>query len=175
MRVNSMTSLLVACFALIVFATGGCDKPTANTGTTPDAGHEDHDHDHEGHDHDDEHSHAAHGPMGGHIFSLSSPDFQGEWKKYPDNNIIRMYVLDAAGKKPVPVNVDSFIVKHKIGNDGKQFEFAAEDPDESGASAVYKLDDQDLAIAMSTGVDIEIKIGDQTVTGSIEAHEPLDH
>jgi hypothetical protein len=174
MRINSIASLFIAALAVVVFASVGCEKPTGDNGPKPAAGgHDDHDHDH-GDDHAD-HDHPAHGPFGGHIFDIDSPDYQGEWKKYSDNNIIRMYLLDGKGKDAVAVKVDSFIVKPQAGKDDVTFELKAEDPDENGASSTYMLDDENLTIAIPLGVDIEIKIGDKTYKSQIKAHQPLDH
>lgn len=175
MRSNSLVSLFLTVIALVVFASTGCDKPsgTENAAKSSPADHDhegdDHAHDHEGHDH------PAHGPFGGHIFELDSEDFQGEWKKYKDNDVIKMYLLDAAGKKAAAAKVDSFIVTPKVGNDNAGFTLMPEEADADGVTAVYSLDDKDLAIAIPLGVDIEIKIGDKVYKGQIKAHEPLDH
>ncbi len=178
MRINSVTSLLVAAFALVIFVTG-CEKPTDVDGGSKAKSGENADHDHDDdHAHDDGHAHddhPAHGPFGGHIFPIDSSDYQGEWKKYKDNNIIRMYLLDSEGKKEVAVKVDSFIVKPQAGKGDVVFELTAEEPDENGASATYMLDDEELTIAIPLGVDIEIKMGDKTLKGQIKAHKPLDH
>ena len=181
MRINSTSSLIVAVLAVALFAVNGCDSSggsgTSNGGKTSNADH-DGDHDHGDHDHDHDHDHddhPAHGPFGGHIFALEPDDMQGEWKKYIDSNVIKMYLLDAAGKKEVPQKVDSFVVTPKVGNDEGGFTLEPENPDASGISAVYMLDDQDLSIAIPLGVDIEIKIGNKVFKGEIKAHEPLDH
>ena len=175
MRINSTSALIVAVLAVAVFAVNGCDSSggsgTSNGGAASNA---DHDHDHD-HDHGDHADHPAHGPFGGHIFALEPNDMQGEWKKYTDSNVIKMYLLDAAGKKEVPQKVDSFVVTPKVGNDEGGFTLEPENPDDMGVSAVYMLDDQELSIAIPLGVDIEIKIGDKVFKGEIKAHEPLDH
>ena len=167
MRINSLTSMLLAAFAVIVFASVGCEKPEEGTPAKDEHA--------QGDGHGSAHDHPPHGPFNGHIFDLDSPDHQGEWKKYKDNNIIRMYILDGEGKKAAPEKVDSFIVKPQAGKDEVVYELAAEDADENGASATYMLDDNALTIAIPLGVDIEIKIGDKTIKGQIKAHEPLDH
>jgi len=173
MRINSITSLIIAALAIVIFAVG-CEKPNEGTGGKP-AGDDHAGHDHADGDGHDEHDHPPHGPFGGHIFDLDSEDYQAEWKKYKDNNIIRMYLLDGEGKKEVAAKVDSFIVKPQAGKDDVQFELTAENPDENGASATYMLDDEQLTIAIPLGVDIEIKMGDQVLKGQIKAHKPLDH
>lgn len=180
MRINSASSLIVAMLAVAVFAVSGCDSTGGNGKTNGGAANNaDHDHDHD-HDHGDDHDHdhadhPAHGPFGGHIFALEPNDMQGEWKKYTDSNVIKMYLLDAAGKKEVAQKVESFTVTPKVGNDEEGFTLEAEKLDDQGLSAVYMLDDQNLSIAIPLGVDIEVKIGDKVYKGEIKAHEPLDH
>ena len=189
MRLNSLTRLTLAAIAIVVFATSGCDRPPAggsgSPGSTDEHGDHDHDHADDDHDHDhadddhdhdhSEHDHPAHGPYGGHIFPLDSPEYQGEWKKYNDNDVIRMYVLDADAKKAVPIKVESFTVIPTVGNEDVTFELEAEDPDAEGKSAVYMLEDKDLTIAIPLGVKIAIKTGELTINGNIKAHKPRDH
>lgn len=172
MRLNSIITLSIAALAMVVFATSGCDKP-ATTPNGPEASHDGDSHADHGHDHD--HDHPAHGPYGGHIFDLDSSDYQAEWKKYKDNDVIRMYLLDADGKEAKALKVDSFTVKSDVGDDQAMFELAAEDADENGASAVYMLEDKQFASAIPLGVTITIKSGDQTMMGKIKAHAPRDH
>lgn len=170
MRINSLTSVLTAFFALAVFASTGCDeqpeKAAQGDKVANDSGDD---------KHSDDHDHPAHGPFGGHMVKLDTSDVQLEWKKYKDNDVIKMYVLDAAGKEAAPMKIDSFIVTPKVGNDGTGFTLEPEEPDSDGATAVYSLDDKDLSIAIPLGVDIEIKAGDKVYKGEIKAHEPLDH
>ena len=177
MRINSLASVLLAGVALAVFVSAGCDKPKeaehAALGDHADHDHDGHDHAEEGHvNHDD---HPAHGPNNGHIFKLDTAEFQGEWRKYPDNDVIKMYLLDATGKNAAPMKVDSFTVTPKVGVDQSGFTLEPEEPDAEGATAVYSLDDKDLAIAIPLGVNIEIKAGDKVLKGEIKAHQPLDH
>ena len=165
---------LLALAALAVFSIGCDTAPQKAAGGNDSHSHEDgHDHGDEGHaDHD--HDHPAHGPNGGHIFAIDSEDYQGEWCKFKDNNVIKMHILDKEGE-PALVKVDSFKVIPSAGSDQTPFELAAESPDEEGKSSVYSLDDQSLGIAIPLGVDIEIAIGDTVLKGKIESHEPRDH
>lgn len=163
---------LMALAAIAVFV-AGCDRPS--TKVAGDGGsNSSHDHGDADEGHDDEHHHPEHGPNHGHIFEIDSPDYQGEWQKFKDNNVIKMHILDK-DQKPIAVKVDSFKVIPLAGNDATPFVLAAESPDEEGKSSVYSLDDQDLSIAIPLGVSIEIAMGDQTLKGKIEQHEPLDH
>jgi hypothetical protein len=160
----------VALTALMLFAVG-CDKPSETAaGGGNSAASSDHDHDHDDHDHD----HPEHGPNGGHLFETDSTEYVFEWQKFKDNNVIKMHVLDK-DKNPVAVKVDSFKIMPMAGNDSSPFELVAETPDDEGKSSVYMLDDQDLSIAIPLGVNIEIVMGDSTIKGKIDQHEPLDH
>ncbi len=158
----------------------GCDKPAdpsvAKGGAKPVVAEHSHD---EGHDHDhatDDHDHPAHGPNGGHVFKLDAAGYQGEWKQYTGNNVIRMYLLNDKEKpEPMPMKIDSFQVIPAAGNDQTPFVLEAEEPDADGKSAVYILDDKNLHLAIPLGVAIEIKSGDTVMKGKIEAHEPMDH
>lgn len=169
---------LLAVAAIAIFI-GGCgvDKQTETAGK--DSGSSAHDHDHESHDHDHdgEHEHddhPAHGPNHGHLFELDSPDYQGEWQKFKDNNVIKMHILDK-DQNPAVLKVDSFHVIPMAGNDATPFVLEAESPDAAGKSSVYMLDDQSLSIAIPLGVNIEITMGDTVLKGKIDQHEPLDH
>ncbi len=160
----------MACLAIATFSVVGCDNGTtkqADKKVDPHAGHD--------HSSDDPDDHPAHGPFGGHVFDLDTTEHQVEWKKYKDNDMIRMYVLDGKGKEATPIKVDSFIVTPKIGDDGISFNLEPEAADENGVTAIYVLDDKDLSIAIPIGVDVEIKVGDKTYKGEIKSHDPLDH
>jgi len=179
----------------------GCAE--TNTAETTTASH-DHDHDHEGHDHGHDHEghdhggdgghghnhdghdhgsheghdhgmHDVHGPFGGHVFSFDSDDYGAEWKHYNDNDVIRVYVLDPAGKKEAPVKATVTMIPLG-GSDKTPFELEAEKVDGDGNSAIYSLDDKNLGIAITAvGVKVEMKVADKTYSAIIEAHEPHDH
>ena len=170
LSVKSISSFFLAALALFMFAAVGCENPKADGDGHAAHEHDGHEHDGHGHDHD----HPAHGPNGGHIFPMDTDEYQAEWKKYMDNNKIRMYILDAEGKEAAPIAVDSFTVTPKVGEGVEPFELEAEDP-KDGMSAVYMLDDARLAIAIPLGVNIEIKMGDKTIKGEIKSHEVRDH
>jgi len=166
------TALFLAGIALACFTMTGCE-PAGGTGTASGTKAATDKQGEEGHDHD--HDEPAHGPNGGHTFKFAEGDYMGEWKHYNDNHIIRVYVLDADGKKNAPVNADSVTITRSAGEDAATFTLDAEEPTDSGEAAVYSLDDQDLAIAMNLGVKVEMKIGDKTYTSEIAAHAPHDH
>jgi hypothetical protein len=182
MKNQTYLSFVTAFLAVCIFAIG-CQDPPADSHDHGDS-HGDHDHDghdHDGHSHDHDghdhgsHDHPAHGPNHGHIFDFDSPDFKGEWCKYKDNDVIRMYILDGKGEAPKPLAVDSFVVKPQVGNDGAAFELEAENVDPEGAAHSFMLDDKLFQMAIPTGVTIEVTAGDTVLKGEIKAHEPLDH
>ncbi len=177
----------LAALVAISLLTVGCGAPepaqeTDNGSSSTSHDHADehgHDHSDEGHgegEHDDhgEEAHAPHGPNGGHIFKFDSPDYVGEWQKFKDNSIIKMHILDK-DQEPVLASVDSFKVIPLTGKDQTPFELDAENADAEGLASVYSLDDQGLSIAIPLGVSIEVVIGDKTLKGQIDQHEPLDH
>ena len=190
MRTKSLLSFVVATLATIVFAVG-CQEPTASTASNghdhgEHADGEDdcgcgHDHSHDGHDHDDHdhadhgHDHPPHGPNHGHLFDLDSDEFTGEWSQYPDNNVIRFYLLDSEGESPKPMVVEQFLVKPLVGSEGEPFELEPEDVDPEGAAHSFMLDDILLRTAIPLGVEIEVIADGKIMKGQIKAHEPLDH
>ena len=165
---------LLVLAALAVFVSG-CDYSAQQAAKGKvDDGHG-HSHD-DGHDHgeDADHDHPAHGPNGGHLFAVDSPDYQVEWCKFKDNNVIKMYLLDKDGKS-VAEKVTSFKVIPTAGSDQTPFELVAEAADGEGKASVFSLDDQGLCIAIPLGVDLEIAMGDKVLKGKIESHAPRDH
>ena len=181
MRIKTIASVGTALLAIFIF-TVGCQEPSDGGGSADahgDHDHEghdhdhDHDHDHAGHDHD--HDHPPHGPNHGHIFNFGSDDIKGEWCKYKDNDVIRMYLLDGKGESPKPLIVEKFLVKPLAGNDDTPFELEAEGVDSEGAASTFMLEDKLLQTAIPLGVKIEVVTADKTYVGEIKAHEPLDH
>ncbi len=61
------------------------------------------------------------------------------------------------------------------GNDTTPFELPAVEPNANGESAEFMLDSKQLNVAMTLGVKVEIKVGDQVYTGEIAPHAPHDH
>lgn len=175
------TALVLGLFSCCLLS-GCAETNTADTATEShdhdhDHGHDhdhDHDHGHEGHDHGD-HAMDVHGPFGGHTFKWDSDDYRAEWKHYNDNDVIRVYVLDATGKKEAPVKASVAMIPLG-GSDKTPFELEAEKANEAGEAAVYSLDEKNLGIAITAvGVKVEMKVDGKTYTGIIEAHEPHDH
>jgi len=156
-----LTLLAATCLMAPVFFSG-CN-PASSTATK------------DGHDH---HDHAndlpAHGPKGGHLFRLEGSDMIAEWHHYNKNDIIRVYLLDAEMKNAV--QVDGVTMTPLAGDDRTPFGLEV-DPEENkeGLKVVYMLDDKQLNLATSLGLDVEFKMGDKTLKGTIEAHAPHDH
>ena len=94
---------------------------------------------------------------------------------YNDNDIIRIYVLDAEGKANLPIRADEVTIKRTAGKEVVSFTLEPEDANEQGEAAAYMLEDKELTIAISLGVEVEIKVGDEVHRGKIPPHEPHHH
>ena len=168
-----------AALTLLCFVAIGCDAPNSGTTELEPGTHVHADgtvHSNDAHDHDHDHAHGedehpAHGPNGGHIFKFDS-GYQGEWANYRASDLVRVYILDEAGKDLVPVKGNVVITRT---NDGSTFELDAEKPDADGKAATYILDNSDLSIAMNLGVTIELKVDDKSHSGMIKANKPHKH
>lgn len=186
MKLGHIFSLVaLCCFAAVPFT--GCESPASTSTETHDDhghdhdghGHDGHDHDGHGHDHDGDHGHAhsdlpAHGPNNGHLFKLEGSDLVGEWIHYNDNDIIRVVLLDA--ELDDVVSYDGVSITPKAGDDKTPFVLELDtEKNKKGMKAVYMLDDKNLMLAMSLGVDVEFTMGDKKLKGKIEPHAPHDH
>ena len=145
----------------------GCEPPsTAGGGSAASSADlanadNDHGHSHDGdeHGHDekahDEHGHEAHieemGPNKGHIIRLEPSDYMAEWRHYKGNSVIRVYVLDGE-KKTTPVDA-TVTITPEAGKTKEPFELEPEDANDEGATAVYMLDEQQLASGNEFGRD----------------------
>lgn len=173
MKVKSFGNLIVVAIALVVFSTSGCDDSDGDgSAAKPGEQHDDSD---GHHDKSSPEKHAAHGPKGGHVFTIDSPLYQGEWCKYSDNDKIRIYVLDSDAKNQVAVKAENVTIKPMAGNDDEAFVLEPQNANENGESSVFMLDDPALSLSMSMGVEIQFVVGDKTFTGVVKAHKPLDH
>lgn len=151
----------------------GCDSAgSSNAGGGTVTNTDDHDHDH-GDDHD--HDHADHGPNHGHLIAADAADMGLEWTHSNQNNIIRVFLLDAKKEKNQAAKVDSVTVTRATGNTSDKWVLTAVNPNEKGESAEYMLDSEDLNRAMALGVNVEVKMGDKVVKGTIPPHAPHDH
>lgn len=173
MRFFCLCSTLVA---LGLFVVSGCDTPAGNNKTSnKTASGEKHDH---AHDHDHDHAgeeHAAHGPNDGHVFKLTPADLSAEWTHSSANDIIKVFVLNKESKSNQAVKCDKVVITPLSGNDTTPFVLPAVAPNANGETAEFMLDNKQLNMAMTLGVKVEIKVGDQTYTGEIAPHAPHDH
>ncbi len=117
------------------------------------------------HSHSDNHgSYHRHGIHGGHIFEFKPQGtYLGEWVQNRKNDLIRIYILDSKGEKDVPVDAENLILRR-----GETlFSLDAETPNEDGKSAIYSLEEKDLAIAINLGIAVEMTVGDTRYEGEI--------
>ena len=161
----------------------GCSEPaqtSKNSGSDLDA----HDHDHDSHDHDHDADHDDEGeakgklgplgPNGGHQIDFSGEPMNAEWIHYNDNDVIRVVVLDQAGKVNRKIKAESIKIRRSKGN-AEGFTLMAESPDADGTAESFMLDDKALAIAMVLGVNVEIEVDGKNYVGKIPPHEPHSH
>ena len=158
--------------AVLCFISSGCDTQDSAKKNGKQSSPDDVQSQDDGHDHGDE-AHDDHGPKGGHLVKFDSDEYQAEWLHYNDNDIVRVVVYGPDGSTETAVKADSVCVKRIA--DGTVFELDPETPDENGATAVYSLDNKELSIAMNTGVNLEMRIGDKTFTTEIKPQKPHKH
>ena len=184
---------LLLSVAILSMSLVGCEKPSTAGGSGAnsealanadnDHGHshdgDEHGHDEAGHDDHghDEHGHEAHieemGPNKGHIIRLEPADYVAEWRHYKGNSVIRVYVLDGE-KKTTPVNA-TVTITPEAGKTKDPFELEPEDANDDGATAVYMLDEQQLALAMNLGVTISVEVDGKVYSGKVPPHKPHHH
>ena len=151
--------------ALGTFALAGCQPQPTNSG---EHSHNDHEgSEHGNHNADNDHSentnaHPPHGPHSGHVYSFDQ-DYQLEWA-LSTTDLVRIYILDAEGKKVTPV-VGSLVIKREA--DGSSFELDPENPAEDGSVESFTLENKELSIAMNLGVVAELKTKNKTYVAKI--------
>jgi hypothetical protein len=167
----------------------GCqtDPPSSSNGsgtTTDDHGHEHgeegHEHgDHAGHDHSD-HAHVHTGPHGGHIGVIGDEKYHYEWTH--DAGKVTIYILDAEGKKEVPIEAETLTIEVKIQDKVFTYELlAVNSQGEPAKSAQFELEDSELEGTIETlgpkNVNVSATIKDLTIEGEsfgdvkIEEHD----
>lgn len=93
---------------------------------------------HEGHDHEHEHVHS--GPHQGHIMVIGEEEYHAEWT-HDDSGKVTFYILDATGKKEVPIEGEQITIEVKVGdNPAKKYELIAVSPKDGKASAFEIVD-----------------------------------
>jgi hypothetical protein len=171
--------------ALLCFVSAGCQN-TDNSKDTKTKTSTTHSHDGgEEHEHKDVASSTAVsgegatctcelGENGGHLFTFENKEFKGEYVVSKESDVVRFFLLNSKNED-VSLKVDSFKVTPLAGADSQPFELTADSADADGKSHIYMLDEKELRIAIPLGVRVEVKAGDMSLTGTIEAHEQHDH
>lgn len=170
----------IAVIALAAFVFSGCDAGASKSNTTKAPAKDSHGHDHKA---GDDHDHAGekqaakilHGKNGGHIVELKPADLVAEWCHSSDNDVIKVFVLNQGATANQAVKADSVTIRATAGSNKEPYTLSAVAANEAGEAAEYKLDDKQLALAMTLGVVLEIKVGDKTYSAEIPAHAPHSH
>ena len=168
----------IAVIALAAFVFSGCDAGNSKSDAKKSPAKDSHGHDHkDGDDHDGEKKAAKilHGKNGGHIVELKPTDLVAEWCHSSDNDVIKVFILNEGASANQAVKADSVTIRATAGSNKDPFTLAAVAANEAGEAAEYKLDDKQLALAMTLGVVLEIKVGDKTYSAEIPAHAPHSH
>lgn len=93
---------------------------------------------HEGHDHAHDHVHS--GPHQGHIMVIGEEEYHAEWT-HDESGKVTFYILDATGKKEVPIEGEQITIDVKVGdNPAKKYELIAVNAKEGKASAFEIVD-----------------------------------
>ncbi len=95
-------------------------------------------------------------------FLFAPAEYRGAWSNPVGSDLIRFVILDQSGSEEVPVQAQSLLV---YSQDGAVFALDPEDADEQGRTAVYRLEDRDLAFAVQLGMTVEMQIGDRVFRG----------
>ena len=157
-------TLILSALALLAF-TLGCEPPPVSKAPG------------NGHGHEGEHAHVHHGPHGGHIMVIGQEEYHAEWTT-DEAGKVTFYILDAEGKKEVPVAAEEIVIDVKIGDkEPTAYKLAAVNPQDGKASAFEVVDKnlEGVLSALSPGVTATIKtlkIGDKTFENlKIEEHK----
>ncbi len=117
----------------------------------------------------DAHEHAAHGPHGGHPFSLTGLDSKIEAITNKTNDLTQVFFLDHEAKAIQPVKAEKVVVKtDKLG--GKSFELKPVNADANGATAEYSLDDKELKSIVGLSPTLEVTVDGKTYSGTMDFH-----
>ncbi len=119
--------------------------------------------------------HPEHGPGGGHVLDVDAEDFKAQWHQSSKHHKIRVEFLDAEGKAAKPTNIDSVTIFSTSRSDGKSWSLEAGPKNDDGTVAEFTLEDEELHQAMSLGIRVEFKRGDEVFLAIVPAHEPHLH
>ncbi|HMP79569.1 MAG TPA: hypothetical protein PKD54_08970 [Pirellulaceae bacterium] len=119
--------------------------------------------------------HPKHGPGDGHLLDVDAEDFGAQWHQSSKHNKIRIEFLDAEGKAAKPAKIDSVTVFSTSRSDGKSWALEAGERNADGEVGEFSLDDEELHQAMSLGIRVEFKRGEDVFMAIVPAHEPHLH
>jgi hypothetical protein len=116
-----------------------------------------------------EHEEAA-GPHGGHLLALGANQYQAELLHDEKTETTTVYLLDAAGKKPVSADEATIVVQIARENQFVSYTLKAADGDVERSK--FSLQDESLCDALSHGTEakgrLTAKIKGQSHVGRIE-------
>ena len=117
----------------------------------------------------DEHEHAAHGPNGGHPFSVTGLDYKIEAVANNTNDLTQVFFLDHDAKANQPIKAEKVVIKtDKLG--GKSFELKPVNADANGATAEYSLEDKELKSILGLSPTLEVTVDGKTHSGTVDVH-----
>jgi hypothetical protein len=115
------------------------------------------------------HAHAAHGPHGGHPFSLAGLDYKIEAVTNKTNDLTQVFFLDHDAKAIKPIKAEKVVIKtDKLG--GKSFELKPVNPDASGATAEYRLEDKELKSIVGLSPTLDVTVDGKAYSGTMDFH-----
>ena len=100
------------------------------------------------------------------MFAFEPDDYVGDWSHSVKSDLIRIFILDKETKSKSPINADTVLIRRG----DVIFSLDPEEPDEDGKTAVFSLDNKDLAIAMNLGVTVEMTVDGEKYSAKIAAH-----
>jgi hypothetical protein len=136
------------------------------------------DHDHAGHDQGE---HPTAGPHGGHLVELGHEEYHAEWLLDEVTHTVTFYVLDATGKKEVPIESPELTLQLlRDGQFAKYVLKAVADPeDRPGTASRFEIVDADLCDVLGHEEDIvgrvQVTVDGKPYTGTIEHHDHEGH
>lgn len=124
------------------------------------------------HEHADEggHSHGVHGPNGGHIFALGTPEYHAEMGTDLNLGAVGVHILgnDAKTAKPIPIETITLVET----KDGETIEHTLTAPNFVDEASFFQLQNAELAERVARDENfsgrLEIKFGDQDLSGEVQ-------
>lgn len=119
--------------------------------------------------------HPEHGLDNGHLFDIDTETFKAQWHQSSKHNKIEIKFLDAEGKAYKPAKVDGVSIRSTSRTDGMEWTMEAGERNENGEVASFSLDNEELHQAMTLGIRVEFKCGDEVFSAVVPPHEPHMH